>query len=201
MQVYIFRILSEEEETFVREIALSENNTLLDFHTILTDSTGLNNKLLASFYLTSRQWEKQKEFTLLDMELDNDTNNRPIEENIPIDMMSHAHIGDIIEDQKQRMIYEYNFLYPLLFFLSLVEIKEVEDDEKYPKVLFSEGQLDSELLQEQDDFFAEQEGGFNPLEEFMEEDYDEDDLSLLGYDEDDEDFGKSYDGDSYDDGY
>ncbi|MDL2254811.1 hypothetical protein LJB78_00830, partial [Bacteroidales bacterium OttesenSCG-928-J16] len=86
MKVYIFRILLEEDEGFVREIALSENNTLLDFHNKLTESVDADDKHLASFFTTNKQWEKQHEYTLMDMEIDEYTNER-IVESIPVSIM------------------------------------------------------------------------------------------------------------------
>jgi hypothetical protein len=169
MQVYIFRILAEEEETFLREIALSENNTLLDFHTTLTKSMKLNDKQLASFYLTDKQWEKQKEFTLMDMEIDDyAAERRDGEDMVPVDVMSNAHIGDIIEDPKQRMLYEYNFVNPTLFFISLIDTKEESGKVIFPKILLSEGNIDIEQMEIYDER--------NPFENLIEEDYDEDDL-------------------------
>ena len=183
MQVYIFRILAEEEEAFLREIALSEDNTLLDFHVALTRSMGLNDKLLASFYLTDKQWEKQQEFTLTDMDVDAYTGERENEGAVPIDVMSNAYIGDVIEDPKQRMLYEYNFFNPTLFFISLIEKKEEGDDNSFPKILRSEGNIDVAQTAAFDDDMDD---------DMMEDGYDEDDLRDLGFDSDDDDYDDEY---------
>ncbi|MCL2041980.1 MAG: plasmid pRiA4b ORF-3 family protein [Bacteroidales bacterium] len=185
MQVYIFRILAEEEEAFLREIALSEDNTLLDFHVALTRSMGLNDKLLASFYLTDKQWEKQQEFTLTDMDVDAYTGERENEGAVPIDVMSNAYIGDVIEDPKQRMLYEYNFFNPTLFFISLIEKKEEGDDNAFPKILRSEGNIDVAQTAAFDDDMDD---------DMMEDGYDEDDLRDFGFDSDDDDYDDEYHG-------
>jgi hypothetical protein len=185
MQVYVFRILAEEEESFLREIALSEDNTLLDFHVILTKSMKLDDKQLASFYLTNKQWEKQKEFTLMDMEVDDYTKEREEDDTVPIDVMSNTHIGDIIEDPKQRMLYEYNFVNPALFFISLTRIEEDADNVSFPKILQSEGNIDAEqmgLLDDEEDAY----------EDLMEEGYDEDELLELGFDSDNDLYDDDY---------
>jgi hypothetical protein len=184
MQVYIFRVLAEEEETFLREIALSEDNTLLDFHTILTRSMKLDDKQLASFYLTNKQWEKQKEYTLMDMEVDDYAVEKQNEDMVPIDVMSNTHIGDIIEDTKQRMLYEYNFVNPALFFISLTNVIEEDDNEDFPKILHAEGNIDAEQMSAFDDD--------DEFDDLMEDGYDEDDLRDLGFDSDDD-----YDDDDY----
>ena len=183
MQVYIFRILAEEEETFLREIALSEDNTLLDFHVVLAKSMGLDDKQLASFYLTDKQWEKQREFTLMDMEVDNYTGERQGEGAIPIEVMSNAYIGDIIEDPKQRMLYEYNFVNPVLFFISLIDKKEEDENEDFPEILRSEGNIDIEQITALDDDLDD---------DLMEDGYDEDDLRDFGFDSEDDDYDDDY---------
>jgi hypothetical protein len=185
MQVYIFRILAEEEDTFLREIALSEDNTLLDFHTILTKSMKLDDKQLASFYITNKQWEKQREFTLMDMEVDDYAAERHSDEGmVPVDVMSNVHIGDIIEDPKQRMLYEYNFVNPVLFFISLVATKEENDKAIFPKILFSEGNIDIEQLGTYD------EG--DSFEDLMKEGYDEDDLQDFEIESEDDLYGDEF---------
>ena len=184
MQVYIFRVLAEEEESFLREIALSEDNTLLDFHIILTKSMKLNDKQLASFYLTNKQWEKQKEYTLMDMEVDEYAKEREEDDTVPIDVMSNIHLGDIIEDPKQRMLYEYNFVNPALFFISLIKIEEEVDNAGFPKILQAEGNIDIEQM------------------DMFDDDMDDDDLMEDGFDEDDlRDFDFDSDDDLYDDEY
>jgi hypothetical protein len=191
MEVYIFRILAEEEESFLREIALSEDNTLLDFHIILTKSMNLDDKQLASFYLTNKQWEKQKEFTLMDMDVDDYTIEKQNDDMVPIDVMSNVHLGDIIEDPKQRMLYEYNFVHPALFFISLIKIKGEDDEAVFPKILHTEGNIDIEQIDD-DDMDEE------AYEDLMEEGYDEDDLRELGFDSDDDFYDDDfYGGDSF----
>jgi hypothetical protein len=192
MQVYIFRILAEEEESFLREIALSEDNTLLDFHIALARSMNLDDRQLASFYLTDKQWEKQREFTLMDMDVDDYAAEREGEGMVPIDVMSNAHIGDIIEDPKQRMLYEYNFVAPTLFFISLIGVKEEEDNDDFPKLLHTEGNIDIEQMfdNEMDD---------DPFGDLLEDGYDEDDLRELGFESDDEYEDDYYGSDSFGD--
>ena len=187
MQVYIFRVLAEEEETFLREIALSEDNTLLDFHTILTRSMNLDDRQLASFYLTNKQWEKQKEFTLMDMEIEEYAKEREDDDMVPVDVMSSVHIGDIIEDPKQRMLYEYNFVQPALFFISLIKIEKEDDNMVFPKILHSEGNIDSEQMRLFGDDMDDE-----AYQDLMEEGYDEDDLLELGLESDDDLYDDEY---------
>ncbi|MCL2511520.1 MAG: plasmid pRiA4b ORF-3 family protein [Bacteroidales bacterium] len=191
MQVYIFRVLAEDEESFLREIALSEDNTLLDFHNTLTKSMRLDDKQLASFYLTNKQWEKQKEFTLMDMDVEDYTAEKQNDDMIPIEVMSNVHIGDIVEDPKQRMLYEYGFFQPSLFFISLINTEEADDNTAFPKILQMEGNIDIEQMAMFGDKMEDE-----LLEDLMEEGYDEDDFDGFGFEGDD--LYDDYGGDSFD---
>lgn len=144
MKAYKFRILVNEDEEFLREFELTENQTLIDFHKLITKNIKLNNAELASFFLTSQNWEKEKEFTLLNMELEPEKEDLDNENSIPIELMEDTSIGNIIVKPNQRMLYEYNFMNPTIFYIEAVEIKEANPKEKYPKCVKSEGVLDIE---------------------------------------------------------
>jgi hypothetical protein len=119
----------------------------------------------------------------MDMEIDDyAAEKRDGEDMVPIEVMSNVHIGDIIEDPKQRMLYEYNFVNPALFFISLIETKEENNKAIFPKILHSEGNIDIKQMRAYD--------GGDAFEDLMEDGYDEDDLR---------DFGIESEDDSYDD--
>jgi hypothetical protein len=121
------------------------------------------------------------------MEVDDYTIEKQNEDIVPIDVMSNIHLGDIIEDPKQRMLYEYNFVHPALFFISLIEVKEDGDEAVFPKILHTEGNIDIDQMD--DDDMDDEEA----YENLMEDGYDEDDLRELGFGSDDD----LYDDDFY----
>ena len=61
MKAYKFRIHVEEDDSFLRDFELTENQSLMDFHNILTKNLNLNEEELASFFLTTENWEKEEE--------------------------------------------------------------------------------------------------------------------------------------------
>ena len=65
--VYKFVVLSDEDESFVREFEFLDSQTLLDFHNILQEELEYDKSQMASFYLATDNWEKEEEFTLFDM--------------------------------------------------------------------------------------------------------------------------------------
>ncbi|MDD4847533.1 MAG: hypothetical protein PHR53_02025 [Bacteroidales bacterium] len=144
MKIYKFRVIINEDDGFLREFELTEDQTLLDFHTLITKNLKLNQSELASFFITSSNWEKEQEFTLLNMGLNPEEENQNEDNSIPIQMMEETVIGDLMLKPKQKMLYEYNFLNPTIFFITLLEERTAKGTEKFPKCVKSEGLLDIE---------------------------------------------------------
>ena len=65
--VYKFVVLSDEDESFVREFEFLDTHTLLDFHNLIQDELEFDKSQLASFFMATDNWEKEEEFTLFDM--------------------------------------------------------------------------------------------------------------------------------------
>lgn len=144
MKVYTFRVLINEDEDFLREYELTEEQTLMDFHDLITKNLKLNQAELASFFLTTSDWEKEREFTLLNMGLNPDEENPNADNAIPVQMMEDTVIGDLLVKSKQNLLYEYNFMNPTIFYISLIDEREAKATEKFPKCVKSEGVLDIE---------------------------------------------------------
>ena len=70
MHAYRFRILTDEQEDFVRDVEIMANQTFLDFHNYLVRLLEFNSNELASFSICNSKWYKLCEITLLDMELE-----------------------------------------------------------------------------------------------------------------------------------
>ena len=62
--VYKFVVLSDEDESFVREFEFLDSHTLMDFHNMIQEELEFDKSQMASFYLATDNWEKEEEFTL-----------------------------------------------------------------------------------------------------------------------------------------
>lgn len=195
MKVYKFRVLNTEDEEFLREYELTENQSLLDFHNLITKNLKLNQEELASFFITNSNWEKEHEYTLLDMGLNPDEDNNR-DNSIPIEMMEDALIDSIASKPKQKLLYEYNFMNPIIFYITLIGERSGKSNEVFPKCVVSEGILDVEqslsYLSDFDDFdeFSQE------YSKMPDKDIDLEDLEFD--DEDDDMFG---DGGGYESDY
>jgi len=147
MFVYKFRVLLEDQDDFLRDYEIGSKQTFGDFHRILIDSLNLDGKELASFSVCDSKWKKIKEITLIDM-MDNlqepedlfDEDDEP-KVRMPMFVMDNVKIKDMIDDPHQRLIYEYNFLSPQLFFIELIKISEAVPGVEYPVCVKKMGEL------------------------------------------------------------
>lgn len=94
--VYKFVVLSDEDESFVREFEFLDTHTLLDFHYLIQDELEFDKSQMASFFMATDNWEKEEEFTLFDMGTGSST-------------METAVLEDIIFRKNQKLLYVFDF--------------------------------------------------------------------------------------------
>ena len=124
--VYKFVVLSDEDESFVREFEFIDSQTLMDFHNIIQEELEYDKSQMASFYLATDNWEKEEEFTLFDMGTGSST-------------METAILEDIIFRKNQKLLYVFDFFNERALFVEYTgETKEIEERE-YPICTNSKG--------------------------------------------------------------
>ena len=124
--VYKFVVLSDEDESFIREFEFLDTNTLLDFHNLIQDELEFDKSQMASFFMTTDNWEKEEEFTLFDMGTGSST-------------MDTAVLEDIIFRKNQKLLYIFDFFNERGLFLEYTgEAKEI-DGREYPSCTNSKG--------------------------------------------------------------
>jgi len=184
MYTYKFRLLFDDVEDFVRDYEILATQTFKDFHdTIVKSIAGLDGQELASFYICDGRWDKKQEITLIDMNLDDDSNpfGEKEEKNIPKEIMSKSVLRNFIDDPHQRLIYEYNFLNISTFYIELLKTFESDEKVKYPRCVHSAGEMPktSSLLLDDD---LEVDLGEDADNEEHVDYYDEEDLQSLNDD-------------------
>jgi len=124
--VYKFVVLSDEDESFVREFEFLDSQTLMDFHNIIQEELEFDKSQMASFYLATDNWEKEEEFTLFDMGTGSST-------------MEVAVFEDIIFRKNQKLLYVFDFFNERGLFVEYTgETKQVQGQE-YPVCTNSKG--------------------------------------------------------------
>lgn len=111
--VFRFLLLSDEVEDFKREIQIDADNTFFDLHRAIIKSVNYQEGEMASFFICSDDWEKEKEITLVEMDTSSDEDSYIMEDSV---------LDDFLEDEKQKLMYVFDYMTERAFFMELREI-------------------------------------------------------------------------------
>lgn len=128
--IYKFRIISDENKEFARELLIDSGQTFLDFHHCLQENLAYDPAQLSSFFITNASWEKQLQITLIDM-MDDEGGNTIT--------MDQRKIEADFEKKGDRMLYVYDFFSERSFFIELTDVMDITESKALPKVVFAHG--------------------------------------------------------------
>ena len=144
--ILLFRIISDEDPDFFRDLVIDGSDTFLDFHQTLQKDLGYDASQLASFFTTTELWEKKQEITLIDMMQD------PELETLT---MGEVTLEEYISEVNQRMIYVFDFFSERAFFMELIEKSDQTSPRETPFIASARGnppaQLSLDLLTDEPD--------------------------------------------------
>ncbi|MBO7302313.1 MAG: hypothetical protein J6U58_06355 [Bacteroidaceae bacterium] len=172
--VYKFRLLSDEVEDFRRDIEIDSDATFLELNKAILESVNYPDDQMTSFFICTNNWIKEVEITREDM------GGMSEDENY---IMAETVIGDLIEEEKQKLMYVFDPLGDRAFFMELSKIefgKSADEATCVKSIGEAPTQLQdiNELLNSSTTTASEE---FN--EDFYgSEEYNEDDIDLDGYD-------------------
>lgn len=183
--IYRFTIISDEADDFVREIQIDPEATFFDFHKAILECTGYTDDQMTSFFICDDDWEKDKEVTLEEMD-----------DNPEMDswVMKDTVVSELVEDEKQKLLYVFDYMTERCFFIELSEIitgkdikgaKCTQKSGEAPKqtVDFEEMASTGNSLDLDESFYGDQ--------DFDMEDFDQEGFDMGG------DAGGSFDDDKY----
>lgn len=182
--IYRFTIISDEVDDFVREIQIDPEATFFDLHEAILKAANYTNDQMTSFFICDDDWEKEKEITLEEMD-----NNPEMDSWI----MKETRLNELIEDEKQKLLYVFDYMTERCFFIELSEIitgKEI----KGAKCTKKSGEAPKQTV----DFEEMAAGGRSlDLDEnfYGDQDFDMEDFDAEGFDVND---GAAGGGSSYD---
>ena len=172
--VYRFTMISDEADDFLREIQIDSDATFFDLHSAILQSTGYNAEQMTSFFTCDDDWEKEQEITLEEMDSSSDEDSY---------VMRETRLGELLEDEKQKMIYVFDPLAERVFFIELSEIiigKELKEAACTRK----EGKAPQQVL-DFDDIMATQTNNLDLDENFYgDKEFDLEDFDPEGFDMD-----------------
>ena len=134
--IYLFRIISDENPDFFRDLVAETSDTFLEFHECLQKNLGYDPTQLASFFITTHEWEKQQEITLIDMMPD---------PGIRTFTMDQTTLGEHLDELNQRMIYVFDFFSDRAFYIELIESADETSPRETPFIGQSKGEAPPQL--------------------------------------------------------
>ena len=138
--IYKITFRCEEEDDFRLVFEADADATFLDLHKAILEAVKFKDDQMTSFFMCNEHWEKEQEVTLVPMDSNFEYDNM---------VMESTHLGDLMTEVGQRLIYIFDPMFERYFFGSLKEIKPgtmtgvecVESKGKAPKQLKSEDPL------------------------------------------------------------
>lgn len=112
--VYRFKLISDESSSFMREIEADSENTFLQLRNCILESVDYTKDELDSFFLCNDDWELEEEITLEDMGNSSSDRDQWLMENTPL--------NELVEDEGQKLTFEFDYLNERSFFMELKEI-------------------------------------------------------------------------------
>lgn len=132
--IFRFILLSDEVPNFKREIQIDGDATFFDFYQSIIQTTGISSAEMTSFFLCDERWRKTQEITLVEMDTDSDEDVYVMEESV---------LNDFLEDEKQKLLFVFDYLTERSLFIELMEIIPGKNLKK-AKVTISEGDIPQE---------------------------------------------------------
>ena len=166
--IYRFRIILDTHEDVFRDLEIEATATLEDFHNAITQSFGFDGQEMASFYTTNELWEEDEEISLFDVS----------DEPGSVRIMGETYLEDVVDKEKTRLLYVYDFLNMWTFMVELADIAETETGQIYPNLMYSHGEIPEEAPEKE--VIAEEVEDDDFEEEF---DLDPEDYDNLDFDE------------------
>ena len=111
--VFRFLMLSDDVEDFRREIQINSDDTFLDLHKAILSSVNYRDGEMSSFFICADNWEKEKEITLTEMDTSSEEDSYVMEDSL---------LEDFLEDEKQKLMYVFDYMTERAFFIELREI-------------------------------------------------------------------------------
>ncbi|MDL2224095.1 hypothetical protein LJB92_02140 [Bacteroidales bacterium OttesenSCG-928-M06] len=181
--IYRFIVVSDEVDDFRRDIKIDSEASFFELHECILDSVEYSKDQITSFFICDDDWAKKTEITLIDMDSTSEED---------IFVMDSARLSELLDEEKQKLIYVFEPLTERCFFMELREIITGQDLDK-PEVVKSIGNPPAQIsLMEEIDLSAP----IPTATDFTDDEFLDDDFNLDEYD--DEAFGDLNEGNPFD---
>ena len=133
------RMLSDENDNFVRDFEVSHEMTLLELHKFIIESIEYDD-CMASFYTADEQWNPMQEFSLMDL-------GEESFEGAPV-AMDKVKLAELVVSECNRLIYQFDMLADRAFYLEVVSVNQPNPELDYPRVSFENARVPDQYDQD-----------------------------------------------------
>ena len=106
-----FRMLTDENDNFIRDFEVPADITLLELHNFIVRALDYDD-CMASFFTADDRWERLREFTLTDMGLGDDDGPLP---------MNEVLVGQVIRRIHDRLIWLFDMFANRAYYLEVLD--------------------------------------------------------------------------------
>jgi hypothetical protein len=135
--IYRFILVSDEVDDFRRDITIDSDATFFELHEAILDSVGYNSDQITSFFICEDDWTKQTEITLIDMDSSSEIDSC---------VMDQCRLSDLLDEERQKLIYLFEPLTERCFYMELREII-TRKSQKKPQITKSIGDPPQQVSQ------------------------------------------------------
>ena len=126
------RMLSDENDNFVRDFEVSHEMNLFELHNFIIASIGYDD-CMASFYSADDQWQPLQEFSLMDL-------GEEQFEGAPM-AMEKVTLAELVVSECNRLIYQFDMIADRAFYLEVISATQPNPELEYPRVSFENARV------------------------------------------------------------
>lgn len=130
--VFRFRMLSDENDFFIREYEVPGEWNLARFNDFICEDMRFDSGGITSFFTSNALWEKEREFTRLDMSAPGPEDDHEV----PVPM-EKIYLTEVVRRNHDRLIFVFDVFGDRCMFIELVEAKKPKDGAGYPCITLS----------------------------------------------------------------
>lgn len=126
-----FRMLTDENDNFIRDFEVPADISMLELHNFIVSALGYD-ECMASFFTADDRWERQREFTLMDM------GDGGADGPLP---MAEVLVGQAIRRVHDRLVWLFDMFAERAYYLEVMDAVQPEAGRTYPRVAFEHAEV------------------------------------------------------------
>ena len=131
--LYRLRVIldNDTKDDIFRDLEIIKESTLKDLNELILLAFKFNGAEMSSFFTVDDEWNQIDEISLLSF--DNSTKS-----------MDSEILSDFLNRNNKKLLYIYDFMSMWTFYIELIEEGKSIIGKKYPRIIFSNGDMPSE---------------------------------------------------------